>query len=980
MKRLAIPILFAIAASSAQAQTMRGHILDYLDHYSRTDQYFKRSTLDSLCVNDSTQTITMYASGGFKEQFFTDPIVADIYKSVSRFVPDSLSSYRLRIITDRHPIEELVPNAIRKGEKSADRLWHDEYKGAPWTRNISSPLSAPKGLEGSHLALWQSHGTYWKQAKQAWMWQRPHLFCTTEDLFTQTFVVPYIIPMLENAGAVVYTPRERNWQNKEVIVDNDAPEKNGIYEEKGKWHTSDSAGFAHLKDIYYASDHPFSDGTVRYAKTDVIRSSSSRSDDSRNKESRSDDSRNKDNRSDDQQNSDTQIRWTPDIPEEGEYAVYVSYQTLPQSIDDAAYTVVHKGIATEFRVNQRMGGSTWVYLGTFTFAPGCNSQNCVVLSNSSHSEGVVTADAVRFGSGYGNIARGETVADTVNLLQARLSGMPRWAEAARYFAQWAGMPDTIYNHFRSDDDYSNDIWARPETANTLAGGSVYMPRRPGRGVPFELTMGFHSDAGFNRTNTLVGSLAICTSDTAYTQGRLNAGIDRFASYDLASLLLRNLSVDMKKYQWRVRQLWNRNYGETRISELPSIILEMLSHQNFTDLTLGYDPQFKFDFCRSVYKTVVKYIAAQHSRDYVIQPLPVHNFAITLNDQDKWANLTWDATVDSLEPTASPDQYIVYTRIDDRDFDNGTVVSGTSYLAPLEKGHLYSFKVVAMNQGGISFPSETLCAYAAEKNQGTILIVNAFTRLEGPKQVNTATDQGFDIDADPGVPYGKFPGFCGRQLVFDKTNMGSETSDGTGYSSSELEGTIMQGNTFDYVSLHSQGISALGNHSFCSSSEEALVGNVVVPGEYTMVDLICGVQTHFRKETAAKLDDYIRHGGRLLISGANLFNGPDFAFQQLHATYGTEIKDKTISSVNGSGLTFSIYREMNPRSYAVPRVMSLQPSDSAFAMLQYSDGQPAAIAYDGTDSKVITVGFPIESIQEPDNRNLLMQAITKFLCQ
>ena len=48
----------------------------------------------------------------------------------------------------------------------------------------------------------------------------PRLFGTTEDLFTQSFVVPYLIPMLENAGAIVFTPRERNWQRQEVIVDN----------------------------------------------------------------------------------------------------------------------------------------------------------------------------------------------------------------------------------------------------------------------------------------------------------------------------------------------------------------------------------------------------------------------------------------------------------------------------------------------------------------------------------------------------------------------------------------------------------------------------------------------------------------------------------------------------------------------------------------------------------------------------------------
>lgn len=37
--------------------------------------------------------------------------------------------------------------------------------------------------------------------------------------FTQSFVVPYIIPMLENAGAARHTPRERDLAQP-VIVDN----------------------------------------------------------------------------------------------------------------------------------------------------------------------------------------------------------------------------------------------------------------------------------------------------------------------------------------------------------------------------------------------------------------------------------------------------------------------------------------------------------------------------------------------------------------------------------------------------------------------------------------------------------------------------------------------------------------------------------------------------------------------------------------
>lgn len=953
-------MLFVI--SSAKAQTMRERVLNYLDNYTRSETLLKRSKLDSLVVDTAHQDIRVYVSGGFMEQFFTDAVVETVYDSIRSFVPDSLANYPLTVITDRQPIEQLVPNTIRKGAIDRERIWQSEYKGQPWVRNANTPLSATKGLEGNHIALCHSHGTYWKQEKNAWTWQRPHLFCTTEDLFSQTFVIPYIIPMLENAGAVVYTPRERNWQNNEVVIDNDAPEKDGLYKEEGRWHTCDSAGFAHLKDAYYMGDHPFSDGTARYTHTTTGT------------------------------HPHATISWMPDIPEDGEYAVYISYQTLPNSIDDALYTVVHRGVRTEFKVNQQMGDGTWVYLGTFQFAKGKSAANQVELSNVSSHEGVVTADAVRFGSGIGNIARGKAPADASkapDLFSFTTSGKPRWAEAALYYAQWAGMPDSVYNHFKSDNDYNNDMWARCESVTTLGGGSPYIPNRPGRHVPFELSMAFHTDAGFSRTGDLTGTLAICTALPDFYDAKTNAGISRLASYDLASTIQYNLTNDMKSWNWRVRQVWNRNYCETREPQVPSIILEMLSHQSFDDLCFGYDPRFKFDFCRSVYKSVVKYIATMHQRPYVIQPLPVHNFAITLNDQDRWANLTWEATIDTLEPTAVPKRYIVYTRIDDGDFDNGTLIDGTSYLAPLEKGRLYSFRVAAMNDGGISFPSEVLSAYAAPQNTGTVLIVNAFTRLEGPAKISTEKDQGFDLVADPGVPYGKFAGFCGRQLTFDKTNMGSELTTGTGYSGSELEGTIMMGNTFDYTALHGRGISQLRNHSFCSCSEEALLSNVIVPKEYAMIDVIYGVQKEFNPETDRILRAYIQQGGRLLVSGANLGTNSSQNFNSsiLQSFNSSVLTDKSIIGVNGSNLDFTIYREMNPYSYAVPNITSITPlpqseesKGTSFAMLQYSNNLPAGIAYDGIDYKSVILGFPIESIREDDQRNGLMRAITNFLCK
>lgn len=91
------------------------------------------------------------------------------------------------------------------------------------------------------------------------IWQRPRLFCTTEDLFTQSIVVPYLIPMLENAGAVVFTPRERDWQRNEVIVDNNSRGGRSIYLEenyrKNHWQEIKDKGFAQR----YAT---YPDGTI----------------------------------------------------------------------------------------------------------------------------------------------------------------------------------------------------------------------------------------------------------------------------------------------------------------------------------------------------------------------------------------------------------------------------------------------------------------------------------------------------------------------------------------------------------------------------------------------------------------------------------------------------------------------------------------------------------------------------------------------
>ena len=454
----------------------------------------------------------------------------------------------------------------------AAQSWqHIDYDGDPWVSNVSTPNKVTRGLQNRHLSLWASHGRYYSQRDSSWQWQRPNLFTTREDLFTQTIVVPYLIPMLENAGAIVFTPRERDWQRHEVIVDNDDHQRLVSYIETGfrkPWQQAPQPGFAQHSGTYTDGENPFTAGTARMAEATRSRSKYS------------------------------QISYQPDIPEEGNYAVYVSYQTVEGSISDAHYTVWHQGQQTEFRVNQQMGGSTWVYLGTFRFDKGCDSFNRVVLTNQSSHHGVVTADAVRFGGGMGNIQRGGTV-----------SGLPRAFEGARYSAQWAGMPYEVYSSKYGQDDYGDDINVRSYTTNYLAGGSCYVPNRQGLSVPIELSLAVHSDAGFDRKGENVyGTLTVCTTnnngDTLF-----NCGLPRNMSRELADDLLTNTSTDLQHIygkEWPARELRNRNYSETRNPEVPSAILETLSHQNFVDMRYGLDPNFRFQLARSVYKTLLRY--------------------------------------------------------------------------------------------------------------------------------------------------------------------------------------------------------------------------------------------------------------------------------------------------------------------------------------------------------------------------------------
>ena len=942
------------ANRNTQARDNLGNILKtyVLQNRAKKVIFPSQPYLVSYNLDDRRRTLNVQLSPSFAAQDFTASSVRFYYKRLAKALPRPYNKYKLTIMAGGLPIEQLVAGS--KCEKGMPNAWgKTEYEGAHWVMNDSRPYFVSHGLFDRHLSLWASHGRYYDGKKDRWKWQRPKLYGTTEDLFTQTIVIPYLIPMLENAGAVVFTPRERDWQKNEVIVDNGG---RGYVEDSGKetWKTAQENGFAYHAGTYRDGENPFTQGTARAVKA----------------------------------TKKADVSWAsyqPNIPQGGKYAVYVSYQSLKNSVSDAQYIVMHKGQRTVFKVNQQMGGGTWVYLGTFDFDRGNNEFNRVVVTNSSSESGVVTTDAVRFGGGMGNIERGGSC-----------SGMPRCLEGARYSAQWAGAPYSVYSSKNGSDDYGDDINVRSNMTNWLAGGSTYVPTLEGKKVPIELSLAVHSDAGYTTVNdSIIGSLAICT--TSFNDGRLNSGVSRMVSHDFADSLLTGLQRDISgKYRkWTRRYLWDRNYSETRKPEVPSAIIETMSHQNFADMRRGLDPNFRFTLARSLYKTILRFVNGNHSVPSVVQPLPVSNFRIERNSSGG-LRLSWIAEKDEQEPTAVPTSYIVYTSEDGMGFDNGTVVYTSSFDFEAKKGVNYCFKVTALNRGGESFPSETLAAYLSKSAHAKdILVVDGFSRLSGPAVVDDYSRQGFDLGSDIGVSYGLTAGWNGRQQCFDKSRAGSEGEGSLGYCGDELAGRFIMGNNRDGSVCHVKDIAMSGAYNVVGCSLEALDNNLVKLDHYNLVDIAFGLQRNdghslvvyktFSETLQSKLRSYAKSGGRILVSGA--YVGSDmtqphersFMSDVLKTTFTGTDTNAGNNMVDGLGLSFDIIRQINDRHFAATSVDRIAACDGrSFAAMRYQDGSTAGVAYDGTDYKSFVMGYPYECINNVRTRQQVMKGLLGFL--
>lgn len=997
---LLLVLLFPVQAQAARDKELVP-IADSISNYLRE----KTTVRSSVSVEQATVlkdgTLRLTLSRGLVDFPLRDREIKDLYAIAQDLLPRKYAQYRnkLSLYADKKPIEYYksryfvktpAQGPVKEHQKLAGQ-YHDKL-AAPLVKRIDAAVRPTRGLQNRHIALWQSHGWYYEQSLKRWEWQRARIFETVEDLYTQSYVVPFLVPMLENAGAVVMLPRERDWNVHEIIVDND--QTGTGYQEAGDWEAAPDSGFANPKASYLFKENPFKMGTARMTGTD--------------------------------REAGRSACWIPTIPETGEYGVYVSYQTLANSTTAAQYEVRHKGGSTRFSVNQRMGGGTWIYLGRFTFKKGRHSDQGVFLTNMGDGNTVVTSDAVKFGGGMGNMARKPFEVKEGDFdVEAETSGYPRFTEGSRYWLQWAGFNDTIYSRNQNATDYNDDYMSRGLWVNTLSDGSYLKPGKKGYNIPLDLSFAFHTDAGTTMNDSIVGTLAIYTrlsnDDDKYPNGE-----DRSLGRDYTDIVQTQIVNDIRALyepNWSRRQLWDRSYAESRMPEVPGMLLELLSHQNLADMRYGHDPNFRFTVSRAVYKGMLKFLAWINGFEYTVQPLPVTDFEVHLSGSEE-AVLSWTPVKDPLEPTAVATSYVLYTSVDEGSFDNGTLVEGTQVEVAIEPGRIYRFKVTAANAGGESFPSETLAVGVVSSEAPTVLIVNNFDRVSAPVSFASkdSTYAGFHNRMDAGVPYIYDISYIGNQHEFRRIiPWMDDDSAGFGASESDYETKALAGNTFDYPYVHGKAWMAAGCN-FVSASRNAVVNRRIEMNRYTWADLICGKELTtqigrrgasplryqvFPKALREQIENFTRLGGNLLVSGAYIASDmwePVFDFEMTPAlvadyfeparkfaqevlhyrwmTNNASVKGVVKGIQNPLGLPyksrFVFNTELNDQIYCVESPDGIEPvGTGAYSVFRYAENNiSAGVAFQG-DYKTVILGFPVETLDTQEQVDCLIGEVARF---
>ena len=218
---------------------------------------------------------------------------------------------------------------------------------------------------------------------------------------------------------------------------------------------------------------------------------------------------------------------------------------------------------------------------------------------------------------------------------------------------------------------------------------------------------------------------------------------------------------------------------------------------------------------------------------------------------------------------------------------------------------------------------------------------------------------------------------------------------------------VSGNTFDFIRQHGSSLYA-GSHNFSATTNEALQDALINLSTYKSVDWILGkestVNETFSSTEQALVSNYLKQGGKLLVSGSEIAWDLDnsgtvtdkaFISNYLKATYAFDAPNsqastwyKSINETSNSifNLADTIYFDNgNHGTYNVDYPDVIVPVNGGVSALRYTNNttSTSAVYFSGmfpsgtVNGKLVYFGFPLETVYDVPKRNNLFDDCWTF---